>query len=327
MVSRQPDAFQAVVGVYLLTLHALASTLCIGPSYADVPERRASTLPFVVVSVVLSNIAIPILGMLVGLHARTIGPSIECNDVVKFQILFLQLSAAEADGKAFILALSIFYLVCFLGFTAFQLAIWIRRGGWKGGEMTPDCLAFTLDHFRKGREPGYGQHICTNIFLEHRLYLATEVMYTIWSCSIISVEYTLHLNSVRGTSSSGFGQVSCRLDSTIQPLWSSLTIYRLSKQVLALFTLAVPLEAIARWATQRAPWQTSGGLSFGKTWGELLLVRLFYVVADVVQALFAPLILLWILIRFTYRVAMHRSNGRTPEPNSTQNWKPPNIGK
>lgn len=200
--------FQAVIGVYLLFLHALASTLCIAPSYGNLRGLRPPTLPFVVVSVVLSNVAVAIMGILVGLRGRRIGPSRECNEVMKLQILFLRFTPAEKDGRSFILAFSIAYLVIFMAFTIFQLAIWTHRKGWKDGEMTPDCLVITLDHFKENvRRPGDILYLRTNMFLRHRLWLATLTMETVWMCSMFNIEYTLYLNGIQGTSTTGFGQV------------------------------------------------------------------------------------------------------------------------
>lgn len=199
---------QGVLASYLLFLHAMASTLCILPSYGNLREKKPPTLAAVAVSIVLSNLAASIFGILVAVKGQDMGPSSECNEVAQLQILFFRLHLTSSD-RYYLVALNTVYLFLFSSITSFQLALWIKREGYNGGEMTPDCLIFTLDHFRQGKKPSDVLYLKTNTFLRQRIWVITLVMDLVWWTSIVNIEYTLHLNGVKGSSAANFGQVSC----------------------------------------------------------------------------------------------------------------------
>lgn len=97
--------FRVCIASYLVFLHALASILCILPSYGSFRESKSPTMPAVVIFVVLSNLAASRFDMTVATKGPDMGPSEECNKLARLQILFFRLSPASNDRYFFSLPL------------------------------------------------------------------------------------------------------------------------------------------------------------------------------------------------------------------------------
>lgn len=197
--------FQAIITSYLLYLHALASTLCAVPCYARPIGRGGdenSTSPMILISVALSHLASGIFGIFTAIKGSSMGPSVECNDSIRLQILFFRLKPAGSH-RWILLTFAILYLGICCTFQCFQLAIWVK----KGRPFTPNWLVLTWKHF--SNDPNVVNMIgkSTNEDLENRLKNFLMIGGAIWWLSILNIELTIRINEVDTPSASGFGQV------------------------------------------------------------------------------------------------------------------------
>lgn len=89
-------------------------------------------------------------------------------------------------------------------------------------------------------------------------------------------------------------------------------------QTLALFTLLVPVEAVLRWVIE---WniKVCKKPHYNKASDRLLRITTS-VIGNLGEALFAPILLAWMVCDYVFRIIRHRWFGG-PHPYSMSKWK------